>query len=131
MMVPPRADTPAKAPHGFGEHATAQDQGLRCRAKLSERRNAARELAAARARPTVDDSTKLAEVNHLGRRVPPRENLSNPYTRMLATMDHTKGSGTPEDEKRRVQTYMQRERAVAMHRWGDPELHVPEKSFVL
>ena len=55
--------------------------------------------------------------NYMFRRVPGDPNMSNPYTRMLATHKH---SEVP--ELRRY--YEQRERAVETHAWGD-DLRLP------
>lgn len=73
--------------------------------------------------------------SYIMRRVPLRENTSQPYTRMLATMAHLPGrwnatsnrvtTGPHELERRAVAHYVQRERAVEAHRWGE-ELHVPD-----
>ena len=72
---------------------------------------------------------------YIMRRVPPRENLSLPYTRMLASMAHLPGrwnatshrvtTGPHHLESRALAHYVHRERAVEVHRWGE-DLHVPE-----
>ena len=74
--------------------------------------------------------------SYIMRRVPLRFNFTEPYTRMLNTMEHQPGewnesvgrvtSGTPEEERRRRAFYQQREHAVQTHKWGE-DLRMPER----
>ena len=65
---------------------------------------------------------------YMMRRVPPRENKSIAYTRMMATMEHIPGKWDESSgkytsdvahDRERVATYEARNRAVDVHRWGE------------